>query len=120
MIFIREYLAAAVCGEIGELLTRKFEDKERRSAGSGKKEEGNRDDIPYRGMGPGMARERLDFRFEYAAPRLRETEGFLSRLARFYLAEPRHGVMLGEIRSLAIAGAASRSGSDFEANVSPR
>lgn len=50
-------------------------------------------------MGPGMARERLDFRFEYAAPRLREAEGFLSRLARFYLAEPQHGVMLGEIRS---------------------
>lgn len=67
-------------------------------------------------MGPGMARERLDFRFEYAVPRLREAEGFLSRLARFYLAEPRHGVMPGEIRNLA----ASRSGSDFEANASAR
>lgn len=59
-------------------------------------------------MGSRMARERLDFHFEYAAPRLREAEGFLSRLARFYLAEPRHGVMPGEIRSLAIA--ASRFG----------
>jgi len=70
---------------------------------------------------PGMARERLDFRFEYAALRLRKAEGFLSRLARFYLAKPRHGVMPGKIRSLAIAvAAASRSRSDFEANASPR
>jgi len=81
-------------------------------------EERNRDDIPYRGMGPGMVRERLDFCFEYAALRLREAEGFLSRLARFYLAEPRHGVMPGKIRSLAVA--ASRSRSDFEANASLR
>lgn len=70
-------------------------------------------------MGPGMARERLDFRFEYAAPHLREAEGFLSRLARFCLAKPRHGVMPGEIRSLAIAVAAS-SGSDFETKGSLR
>lgn len=60
-----------------------------------------------------MARERLDFRFEYAAPRLREAEGFLSRLARFYLA----GAMPSEIRSLAVAVTGSRSGSDFKANA---
>jgi len=71
-------------------------------------------------MGPGMARERLDFRFEYAALRLRKAEGFLSRLARFYLAKPQHGVMPSKIRSLAIAVAANRSRSDFEANALPR
>lgn len=48
---------------------------------------------------------------------LREAEGFLSRLARFYLAGARHGAMPSEIRSLAVAVAGSRSGSDFKANA---
>lgn len=72
-------------------------------------------------MGTGMARERLDFRFEYAAPRraCKRPGEFLSRPARFYLAEARHGVMPGEIRSLGRSREEAAPGSDFEANASP-
>lgn len=40
---------------------------------------------------PGMARERLDFRFEYAAPRLLEAERDSSHVPRDFISAKRAG-----------------------------